>query len=202
MDMLKALKKYYNRRKIYKIKKKYQLDDSCHVYSSFVCHLIEGSVRADVSIGKKCILAGQLVSAFNGKITFGDYSQIGPGSIVRCMDKVVIGELTSISTNVVISDNNNHPVNPYDRLIKQSTPPGSYERSWIHSSHAPIIIGRNCWIGENSRICKGVNIGEGSVVAANSVVTKDVPPFSIVAGNPAKIVKTNIDTTTPRVFSV
>lgn len=202
MNILKTLKKIINRKKIYKIKKKYQLDDTCLVYPSFTCYLIEGSTLTDISIGKKCILAGQLVSAYNGKITLGDYSQIGSGTIIRCMEKVVIGELTAISTNVVISDNNNHPVNPNDRELMQKTLPGSYERSWIHSSHSPIIIERNCWIGENSRICKGVHIGEGSIVAANSVVTKDVPPYSIAAGNPAKIVKTNIDTTTPRVFKI
>lgn len=56
------------------------------------------------------------------------------------------------------------------------------------------------WIGEYVRICKGVTIGDGSVVAANAVVTKDVPPNSIVAGNPAKVVKTDIDKTIPRQF--
>lgn len=51
------------------------------------------------------------------------------------------------------------------------------------------IIGENCWIGANVRICKGVTIGDNSVVAACSVVTKDVPANCIVAGNPAKVVK-------------
>ena len=69
----------------------------------------------------------------------------------------------------------------------------SVEKSWKYSAHAPIVIGRNCWIGENSRICKGVHIGEGAIIAANAVVTKDVPAFSVAAGNPARIVKTNID---------
>ena len=54
-------------------------------------------------------------------------------------------------------------------------------------------IGDDCWIGTNVRICKGVTIGDNSIVAACSVVTKDVPANCIVAGNPAKIVKTGID---------
>ena len=103
--------------------------------------------------------------------------------------------MTSISTGVVICDNNNHPINPYDREIMSRTPRLSVERSWKYSTHAPIVIERNCWIGENSRICKGVHIGEGSIVAANAVVTKDVPAFCIAAGNPAKIVKSEIDKT-------
>lgn len=63
----------------------------------------------------------------------------------------------------------------------------------MHSANAPIAIGRNCWIGQNARIQKGVTIGDNSIIAANSVVTKDVPANAIAAGNPAKIVKTDID---------
>ena len=96
---------------------------------------------------------------------------------------------------ISISDNNNHPVNPEDRKIIWVTPDNSVERSWKFADHKPIIIGENCWIGEFSRICKGVNIGDGAIVAANSVVTKDVPANSIVAGNPARIVKEHIENT-------
>ena len=64
---------------------------------------------------------------------------------------------------------------------------------------ASIYIGRNVWIGEYSRICKGVTIGDNSIVAANSVVTKNVPANCIVAGNPAKIVKKDIESTPRRI---
>ena len=66
-------------------------------------------------------------------------------------------------------------------------------RSWKYSASKPIRIGENVWIGENVRICKGVTIGNNAVIAACSVVTKDVPANAIAAGNPAKIVKTDID---------
>ena len=75
----------------------------------------------------------------------------------------------------------------------RTTPHGSDARSMIHSVYAPVKIGKNVWIGQKSRICKGVEIGDNSIVAANSVVTKSVPANCIVAGNPAKIVKTDID---------
>lgn len=81
------------------------------------------------------------------------------------------------------------------------TPHGSEERCWIYSDSKPIIIGENVWIGENVRICKGVSIGNNAVIGACSVVTKDVPENAIAAGNPAKIVKTDIDKNIPRVFS-
>ena len=82
----------------------------------------------------------------------------------------------------------------------RQTPPGSKERSNIYSDNAPIKIGSNCWIGENSRVCKGVTIGDGAIVAANAVVTKDVPANSIAAGNPAKVVKTDIHLNSRRYF--
>ena len=60
---------------------------------------------------------------------------------------------------------------------------------WVHSESAPIVIEDNVWIGEYATILKGVTIGKGAVVASHAVVTKDVPPYTIVAGNPARVVK-------------
>lgn len=53
----------------------------------------------------------------------------------------------------------------------------------------PVIINKNVWVGDKASILSGVTIGEGSIVAANAVVTKDVPAYSVVAGNPAKVIK-------------
>lgn len=164
-------------------------------------YLLHSSTPINVSIGDNSIIQGTLVSSHNGKIVMGRHSRIGVNSFIRCVDNVVLGDYSVTSDNVVISDNNNHPVNPADRMIMRVTPPGSNERSWIYSDHSPIIIGQNVWIGEYARICKGVKIGDGAIIAANAVVTKDVPSNCIAAGNPARIVKTDIDKTTPRKFS-
>lgn len=170
-------------------------------YRSTRISCFEGSGKNNIILDYKSRIHGTLMSCSSGIISVGKYAQVGPGSVIRAVNRVEIGDMTSISTGVVISDNNSHPVNPLDRAIMQKTPPGSPMRSWAHSDNAPIIIGVNCWIGENSRICKGVKIGDGAIVAANAVVTKDVPPNSIVAGNPAKIVKSEIDITSKRYFS-
>ena len=159
-----------------------------------------GASPRNISIDSCSKIYGTISCCRNGIVAIGKYSQLGPNSSIRCINRVSVGSYTAIADNVMVCDNNNHPVNPLDRHIMQMTPSGSIERSWTNSDNAPITIGDNCWIGQYSRICKGVTIGNGSVVAANSVVTKDVPENCIVAGNPAHIVKTNIDITTPRYF--
>lgn len=163
-----------------------------------VYHLF-GNKQNHIVIGNNAIIQGVLAASYEGYIEIGHDSRIGVNTTIRCVEKVIIGDYTATADNVVISDNNNHPVNPSDRLIMRCTPPGSKERSWIYSDHAPITIGNNVWIGEYARICKGVTIVDGAIIAANAVVTKDVPANSIAAGNPARIVKTDIDKV-PRKF--
>lgn len=155
--------------------------------------LLEGSTKNDIIIHDDVsILGAMLASSNGGKIILGAHSKLQNTKIL-CVDRVEIGAYTAIASDVTISDNNNHPVNPEFRKFMRTTPHRSDARSWIHSIHAPIKIGENVWIGQGSRICKGVEIGDNSIVAANSVVTKSVPANCIVAGNPARIVKTDID---------
>jgi acetyltransferase-like isoleucine patch superfamily enzyme len=90
-------------------------------------------------------------------------------------------------------DNNNHPINPEDRKFIWDTEEDSIYRLWKFSDSKPVVIGKNVWIGMYARISKGVTIGDNAIIAANAVVTKDVPANSIAAGNPARIVKTDID---------
>lgn len=173
---------------------KVHISDKANIFLSF------GSDKNDIVIADECIVEGTLSSQAHGKIIMGKRSKIGADSHIRCVDKVILGDFSAIANHTVICDNNNHPVNPEDRIFMRMTPINSDERSWKYADHAPIVIGKNVWIGEYVRICKGVTIGDGSVIAANAVVTKDVPPNSIAAGNPARIVKTDIDKSVPRKF--
>lgn len=159
-----------------------------------------GSTKKDVVIHAHCDIFGKLISYRHGKIIMNEWSKIGPGSIINCVNHIEIGADTAIANNVLIVDHNFHPTNPDDRRYMRRTPHGSDERKPWHSVNKPIIIGENVMVGSNARVCKGVTIGDNAIIAANSVVTHDVPANSIAAGNPAKIVKENIDQSTSPIF--
>jgi len=94
---------------------------------------------------------------------------------IRCKDKIKIGKEVAISHDVTIMDSDAHNIN--------------FEG---YQMTKPIIIGNNVWIGSRALILKGVNIGDGAIIAAGAVVTKDVPPYTLVAGVPAKVIKENV----------
>lgn len=155
--------------------------------------LIDGSTKCDVILEDHVWVFGALQSQNHGKIHMGKYSKLGSNCKILSVESVTIGDYTAIADNVVITDNNNHPVNPSFRMYMRTTPERDDSRMWKHAAHAPVIIGKNCWIGQNSRIHKGVVLGDNCIVAANAVVTKSAPANCILAGNPARIVKTDID---------
>lgn len=163
-------------------------------------YLRTGSTKEDIILHDHCEIFGCIKSYNHGKVIMHEWTKIGTGTTIEAVNRIEIGKDTAIAKNVTIIDNNTHPICPADRRIMRRTPHGSPERSNAYSANAPIIIGENVWIGTNARICKGVTIGDNAVIAANSVVTKSVPANAIAAGNPARIVKENIDQTTTPIF--
>lgn len=117
----------------------------------------------------------------NPKIIIGKNCSFGAYNHITAIDKIVIGDGCLTGKWVTISDNN-HGTTDYEDLQKEPL-----ERN-LHSK-GPVIIGRNVWIGDKVTILSGVEIGDGVVIAANSVVTKSIPSYSVVAGIPAKIIK-------------
>lgn len=107
--------------------------------------------------------------------SFGDYIHI------TAINKIIIGNNLLTGRWVTISDNG------HGDTIREALEIAPIQRKLI--TKGPIIIGNNVWIGDKATILSGVTIGDGSVIAANAVVTKDVPPYSVVAGNPASIIK-------------
>lgn len=118
---------------------------------------------------------------YNPEITIGSKCSFGDYVHITCINKIKIGNNLLTGRWVTISDNN-HGETDLDTLkiapIKR-----------ILTSKGPIIIGDNVWIGDKATILSGVTIGNGAIIAANSVITKDVPPYSIAVGNPSKIIR-------------
>ena len=155
--------------------------------------LVDGAKAEQIVLHDHVDMYGNILVSHKGHVTMGNYCKIGVGSAIMAVNNIFIGNYTAIADKTVIVDNNNHPIDPEFRRKMRETPHGSDMRQWKHSASSPIIIGENVWIGSNVRICKGVHIGDNAIIAACSVVTKDVPANSIAAGNPAKIVKTDIN---------
>ena len=154
-------------------------------------HLRSKNPRAVVLGNHVSIYAGCSFSVGpNGHCTVGDFTLLN-GALIMTEERIEIGSHCLISWNVGIADSDFHPLAPAQRLIDahalapflQDRPPRPKLKT------APVVIGHNVWIGMNATILKGVTIGENSVVAAGSVVTKSVPPNVVVAGNPATVIK-------------
>jgi acetyltransferase-like isoleucine patch superfamily enzyme len=110
----------------------------------------------------------------DGRIEIGDYVALSPGVRITAHTSITIGDSCSLAQRVFITDADWHDL--YDRIF----PPGPT---------APVVLEENVWIGDGAIVCKGVRIGRNSVVGAGAVVTRDVPPNTVVAGNPARAVK-------------
>lgn len=116
-------------------------------------------------------------------ITIGNNCNFGAFNHITCTNKIIIGNNVLTGKWVTISDNNhgdtsyqNMIINPQDRKIV---------------SKGRIYIGDRVFIGDKATILSGVNIGEGSIIGANAVITKDIPPFCVAVGNPARIICNN-----------
>lgn len=121
---------------------------------------------------------------FNPYVKIGENCNFGDYLHLTCINKISIGNNVLTGRWVTISDNGhgnsdskNLKISPVKRNL---------------SSKGPVIIGNNIWIGDKATILSGVSIGEGAIIGANAVVTRDVPPYSVAAGNPAKIIKSLI----------
>ncbi len=150
----------------------------------------ESMTPKNILIGRNCMIRGLIITSGNGKIVIGDHSYIGGATRIGSVNSITIGNDVIIANDTHIYDNNNHPVSPQKRM--KMTQSGDFFGElwkWGMADNKEIIIEDNVWIGERCSILKGVKIGKGAIVGCNSVVTHDVPAYTIVAGNPAKVVK-------------
>ena len=146
-----------------------------------------------VVIGKhvSCYAGCSFAIGEDGQCTIGDFTLLN-GALIMAEHKIEIGSYCLVSWNVGIADSDFHPLEPAQRIIDaQALAPYFKNRPARPTlKTVPVKICDNVWIGMNAVILKGVTIGQNSVVAAGAVVTKSVEANTVVAGNPAQVVKT------------
>jgi acetyltransferase-like isoleucine patch superfamily enzyme len=146
---------------------------------------IQGAGR--IVIGRDVRLSGKPAIQFSGRygrppeLVIGDGSFVGHGCGFHVGSAVRIGRHCLLAAGVQVFDLDGHPLDAAARRAGEPTPAEAVR---------PVEIGDDAWIGSGALILKGVTVGERSVVAARAVVTADVPPDVVVAGNPARVVRT------------
>ena len=151
---------------------------------------LEGRIENCV-IGENCSFGKNFViecwkifngTSYNSSINIGNNCHFGEYNHISSINNITIGDGVLTGRFVIISDND------HGEFVLENLPVPPQQRAL--SSKGPISIGKNVWIGDKVTILSGVKIGDNVVIAANAVVTKDVPQNSLVAGVPAKIIKT------------
>jgi acetyltransferase-like isoleucine patch superfamily enzyme len=165
--------------------------ESAFVETSFSFLLFRSERANAVSIGQgaSTYLGTMFDVGPNGCVTVGDFTLVH-GARIICDADIRIDEYALVSWNVVLMDSYRAPFDPDARreMIRRMAErsPRVFDAPVVAK---PVHVGRAAWIGFDSCILPGVTVGEGAVVGARSVVTEDVQPFTIVAGNPARLVR-------------
>jgi len=167
------------------------VDDTAYIETSFSFQFFRSTLPGGVAYGRGA--STYLGTMFDvgpaGRVTLGDYALVH-GARIICDEQVSIGDYALISWNVVLMDTYRVPLDPAERRKElELVPTRAHRLACADVPAHPIRIERNVWIGFDACVLPGVTIGEGSIVGARSVVTANVPPFTIVAGNPARIIR-------------
>ena len=153
--------------------------------------------RKYLTIGRDSIVSGDFIfESSEGSVFIGNHSYIGGGTFIS-RSTILIGNNVTIAWGGYVYDHDSHSLDYLKRRKDIDDELGDIRegrcfiqsKDWSCVNSKPIKICDDAWIGMNVIILKGVTVGEGAVVGAGSVVTKDVPAWTVVAGNPAVIVK-------------
>jgi acetyltransferase-like isoleucine patch superfamily enzyme len=145
--------------------------------------------HSKVIIGDDCLICGTIsLETDEAVVTIGNNVFVGHRTLIICSNKITIESDILISADCMIQDSDNHSVDYEIRKKDLSDWKRNYH-DWSTHPCVPIKISFGSWIGGRAIILKGVTVGEKAIVGAGSVVTKDVDPLTVVAGNPARIIK-------------
>jgi acetyltransferase-like isoleucine patch superfamily enzyme len=135
----------------------------------------------DVEFSLNTVLLVGIGASNEGRLSVGDDVRFGSDNMISVAQEVCIGSHCRTGPNVKIYDTDMHPL---DATLRRQTYGGGHA-----TASAPVHIEDDVWIGANAIVLKGVTLHRGAIIAAGSVVTHDVPPFTIVAGNPARPIR-------------
>jgi galactoside O-acetyltransferase len=154
---------------------------------------VRDAVDCSLEIGSQSEIHGSIcLERRSANVQIGSRTYIGGLTLIDSAHHIEIGDDVMISFECIIMDNNSHSVNYHERENDVL----NWRRGvkdWTPIPMAPVVIHNKAWIGARAIILKGVTVGEGAVVGAGSLVTKDVPAWTVVAGNPAKVIRTGLE---------
>ncbi len=167
------------------------VDDTAYIETTFSFTFFRSRLPGAVRYGRGA--STYLGTMFDlgpaGRVTLGQFALVH-GARIICDAEVSIGDYALISWNVVLMDTYRVPLDAGPRRREPELVPTRQPRLACAEVPArPVRLGANVWIGFDACVLPGVTIGEGSIVGARSVVAADVPPFTIVAGNPARVIR-------------
>lgn len=167
------------------------IPDTAYVETSYSFHFFRSRLPQAVRYGRgaSTYLGTMFDLGPEARVTLGDFALVH-GARIICDAEISIGDYALISWNVVLMDTYRMPLDPVPRRQElECLPQRPMRIAAARVAAHPIRIGNNVWIGFDACVLPGVTIGEGSIVGARSVVTASVPPYTIVAGNPARVIR-------------
>jgi len=156
---------------------------------------LDGSIEirvkgGSISVGNGCLIQGALITETNSsRIVIGSSVFVGGATIFDCVAKIRVEDDVLISYGCLILDSDNHSIRYSIRKKDLADWKNGGAHDWSATVAKPILISKGAWIGARAIILKGVTIGEGAIIGAGSVVTRDVDAWTIVAGNPARLIR-------------
>lgn len=167
------------------------IDKTAYIETTYSFGLFRSQLPVGLEFdrGSSCYKSTMFDVGPNGSVRIGKFALVH-GARIICDSELVIGDYALISWNVVLMDTYRVPMTAQARRVELEAIPGrNPRRPHADSIASPIRIESNVWIGFDACVLPGVTIGEGSVVGARSVVMQNVPPFTVVAGNPARTIR-------------